>query len=121
MYYVYWQKQDKIEITLSGELSEDEFIQVIHQLESLCAMYQEINVLLDAREVERYAMTVLLEEMDFYKKYYKRLKRVAIVADMPFEAFVVKAFNKFVETEFKFFKPDEIETARSWIFPPRLP
>ena len=121
MYYTYWQEQNKIEIALTGELTREEFLQVIHQLESLCTMYQEINVLLDAARVEKYAFNVIWDEIDFFKKYKKHLKRVAIVSDFTFESFILKMFSNFTETEFKTFKPEQLEEARKWIFPSRLP
>lgn len=42
MYQVIWQEGNKIEFALEGELTANDFQQVIHQLESLCTMNPHI-------------------------------------------------------------------------------
>jgi hypothetical protein len=121
MYNVYWQEGNKIEITISGELDRSEMEQIIHQLESLSAMYQEIEVLLDAGNVTKYQLSIMLDNYDFYKKYKKHLKRVAIVSDQKFADWLMNQLNKFSDTEFRVFGNNELEQAREWIFPSRLP
>ncbi len=121
MYQVIHQDSNQIEFSLHGELSEDEFHQVIHQLESLCTMHQQIHVLFDAASLEKYNFKILLEEFDFYKKYRNHLKKVAFVSDRKFEKFMLEQLDKFSNTEFKTFEGDQIKEAREWIFPSRLP
>ena len=121
MYQVVYQEENKIEILLKNELTKDEFKQVIHQLESLCTMYDNINVLFDASEIKKYDFTIILEEFDFYKKYKQYLSRLAIVTDLKAESFFIKIFNKFSDTEFEIFTIENIEQARKWIFPSKLP
>ena len=121
MYHVYWQDTNKIEFTLKGELTEEEFRQIIHQIESLSAMYHEVNVLLDAANVESFNFKIFLDQFDFYKKYKKHLRKFAIVSDSQFGSFIIDLFNPFTETEFKTFKDRQIGEARKWIFPSRLP
>lgn len=121
MYQVIHQDGDQIEFGLWDELSEDEFRQVIHQLESLCTAHQKINVLFDAAGMEKYNFKMLMDEFDFYKKYRSHLDRVALVSDRKFEKFILDQFNKFTDTEFRTFGNEQIEEARKWIFPSRLP
>jgi len=121
MYQVVWQEEDRIEIGLDGELTADEFHQVIHQLESMCTMYPHINVMFDASNLEKYNFKILLDEFDFYKIYKKHLRRFALVSDNKFADFILNTFNRFTDTELKTFSPEQIEDARKWIFPSRLP
>jgi len=121
MYEVIWQEEGKIEFLFSGELTADEFKQVIHQLESLAAMYPKINVLFDASGLERYDFKIYLEEFEFYKRYKSHLNRVAIVSDSTFPVFLTEAFNKFTDTEFATFPTKKIDDARKWVFPSPLP
>ena len=121
MYQVIYQKDNKIELGLSDHLTQDDFIQIIHQLESLCSSHAKINVLLDASDLENYEARIFLDEYDFYKKYKKSLNRVAIVSDRKFESYILDQFNKFSDTEFKSFTPKNVEEARKWIFPSKLP
>ncbi len=121
MFYVYAQEENKIEFVLSEEVTENEFRQIIHQLESLCTMYNQINVLMDASQVSKYDFKILLDEYDFYKEYKSHLYRIAVVSDRKFQNFMAEMFNKFSDTEIKVFESDDIEDARKWIFPSRLP
>ncbi|MBD3290353.1 hypothetical protein GF337_16235 [candidate division KSB1 bacterium] len=121
MYQVIYHEDNKIEFSIREELTTEEFQQIIHQLESLCTMHSEINVLFDAAGLEKYASNVIWEEYDFYKKYKTHLKRLALVSDRTFESFILKQLNKFSDTEFKAFGLDQIEEARKWIFPSKLP
>jgi len=121
MQEVVWQEGDSIEIGLWGELSTDEFKQVIHQLESLSAAHPKINVLLDAGGLEKSDMSVMIEEYDFFKKYKDHLRRVAVITDSRFEELLTNIFNKFTDAEMRVFPNKETEQARRWIFPSRLP
>lgn len=121
VYQVICQEKENIEIGLDGDLTVDEFKQVIHQLESLCTAHPRINVLFDATHLEKYEFKIALEEYDFYKKYKNYLGRVAVVSDRPFFTFMTKLFGKFIDAEYEHFSSDDIEKAREWIFVPRLP
>jgi hypothetical protein len=121
MYQVIYQEGNKIEIGLSEHLSQNEFIQIIHQLESLCASNTNIHVLFDASELKKYNFRIVLEEFDFYKKYKNLLKRIAIVSDLKFESYLLTQLNTLSDVEFKAFLPEKIDEARKWIFPSRLP
>jgi hypothetical protein len=121
MYQVIYQDGNNIEIALSGDLSKDEFIQVIHQLESLCSANTEISVLFDASDLKKYEFRIILDEFDFYKKYKNLLNRIAMVSDLKFESFLIKQFERFSDVEFKSFASEHIEAARKWIFPSKLP
>ncbi|MBD3223576.1 MAG: hypothetical protein GF313_02535 [Caldithrix sp.] len=121
MYQIIHQEENSIEILLTEHLEKEEFIQVIHQLESLCTMYQNINVLFDTAGLEKYDFKLALSEFSFYKDYKTYLKRVALVSDRKTESFLLEQFNKFSETEFRTFREEFIEEARNWIFPSKLP
>lgn len=121
MVQVIAQENNKIEIALDGALTKEEFVQVIHQLESLCKTYGPIYVLFDASHLEVYDFKLILDEYSFYKDFKDKMKRIALVSDMKFESFIVNIFKKFINVELKTFKPENIEEARKWIFPSPLP
>lgn len=121
MYEVVWQENEKIEFLFTDELTLDEFKQVIHQLESLATMYQNINVLFDASGLKKYDFKIILEELDFYRKYKSHLNRIAIVSDTTFPDFIQDLFNRFSDTELATFSTAEIDKARKWVFPSPLP
>lgn len=116
MYQVMSQEGNRIEIALEGDLTADEFRQVVHQLESLSAAHESIRVLFDATEVDGYDFKIALEEYDFYKEYRDKLERIALVSDGKFERFAVRLFDKFAGTELKAFPLARRAEARDWIW-----
>lgn len=92
-----------------------------HQLESLCAMYPNINVLFDAKDLKSYEFKVIIEENNFYKKYHTHLGRIALVSDRNFQKYISNMFHKFKKIAFRSFAHPQIEEARKWIFPSKLP
>lgn len=121
MQEVVWQEGNSIEIIMWDDLTEDEFKQVIHQLESLCTANPKINVLLDAGGLKSAEFRMIIDEYDFYKKYKHHLERVAVVSDSKFEGMMTGLFNRFTDAEFRVFPNEQTEEARKWIFPSRLP
>ena len=121
MQEVVWQEKNSIEIIMWDDVTDDEFKQIIHQLESLCAANPKINVLLDAGGLKSVPSKLIIDEYDFYKKYKNHLERVAVVSDSKFESIMTNLFNKFTDAEFKVFPNNQTEEARKWIFPSRLP
>ncbi|MBD3375167.1 hypothetical protein GF406_09040 [candidate division KSB1 bacterium] len=121
MYQVAYQQEHKIEIVLSDVVTTDEFQQVIHQLESLAKAHQHLNVLIDAVDVKSFGAKVMWEQYEFFKNYKSHLQRLAVVSDSSMHKKIQELFFKFTDTEFRLYSSDELEKARAWIFPSRLP
>jgi len=121
MYQIIEQSNNKIEIALTDKLTRDEFIQIIHNLESLISTYGNINILFDATQLELYEFKIILDEFEFYKSYKNKIDRIAVISQSEFHNFFLSLFEKFTEIEIKTFLPAENKEARKWIFPSRLP
>ncbi len=121
MYQVAYQEQHKIEIVLSDVVTTDEFQQVIHQLESLAKAHQNLNVLIDAVAVKSFGAKVMWEQYEFFKNYKSHLQRLAVVSDSSMHKKIQELFFKFTDTEFKLYSSEDLQEARAWIFPSRLP
>ena len=121
MYATIKQDTNEIEIMLTENFTKDEFTQVIHQLESLCTMYQNIRVLLDGIAVKEIDFKVDPEEFELYKKYPSHMERVAVLGHAQCAGFFLAFFEPFRETAFKSFTPNEEKDARNWVFPSKLP
>jgi anti-anti-sigma regulatory factor len=116
VYQVISFEDNRIEIVLRGDLNADEFRQIVHQLESLCAAHPKIRVLFDATELNRYDFSIALQEFDFYKRYRGRVERIALVSDNAFRQFVVKLLDGFVDTELEAYPLKERAEARDWVW-----
>jgi hypothetical protein len=121
VYQVVCQETGSIEIGLDGVLTADEFKEVIHQLESLSVTFAEINVLFDTTHLEKYDFRIAIEEFKFYREYRHHLRRVALVSDKRFAEFFMGVFGRFTSMDVKVYPTEQIEEARKWIFPSRLP
>lgn len=113
--------QKRIEIALFDNLSKAEFIQVIHNLESLIKTFGAINVLFNASELKVYDFKILLDEFEFYKSYKDKVNRIALISQSEFQNFFVSLFDNFSDIDIKAFHPSESQKAREWIFPSKLP
>lgn len=121
MYQVVWQENESIEVGIDDKLTVDEFKQVIHQLESLCAANPKIKVLFDLSHMTKYELKVEIEEYKFYKEYKHCLERVAVVSDRRSYELLTKVFAKFTDVDIRHYPVAEIDEARQWTFPSRLP
>ncbi|MCB0282059.1 MAG: STAS/SEC14 domain-containing protein [Calditrichae bacterium] len=121
MQQVIYHEQNNLEMAISGKVSKEDFIQVIHQWESLCQMYPKINILLDAADTKSFDFKILWDEYDFYKKYKTHLDRFALVTDGKTEKMIMSQLDKFSDADFKTFPVADVEDARKWIFRSRLP
>lgn len=121
MYKIIEQSKNRIEIALSQNLTKDEFIQVIHNLESLIRTFGTINVLFDATKLKLYDFKILLDEFEFYKSYKDKINRIALISQSEFQNFFVSLFDKFADIDIRAFYITESKEARDWIFPSKLP
>ena len=121
MYATIKQDTNKIEIMLAEPFTRDEFIQVIHQLESLCAMYQEIHGLMDGLAVKKIDFQVEPKEFELYKKYASHVGQVAVLSHTQCASFFHDFFAQFADCEFKTFSIEQSQQARNWVFPSKLP
>jgi SpoIIAA-like len=121
MYQIIEQSKNRIEIALSNNLTKEEFIQIIHNLESLIRTFGTINILFDATHLKVYEFKILLDEFEFYKSFKGRINRIALISQSDFQNFFLSLFNKFTEIEIKAFIPTEGNKARAWVFPSKWP
>ena len=121
MQEVVWQENNQIEIQFWNHLTRDEFKEAVHQLESLAAQHPKINVMIDAVGMDGFDAGVVIDDYGFYQKYKDRLDRVAVISDSKFQSFLVEQFDKFSDVEIRTYTNDQIDEARKWIFPSRLP
>lgn len=121
MQEVVWQERNNIEIQLYHDVSLSDMKNAVHQLESMCAQHETVNVLLDAGGMEDYDPEIIMENARFYNEYKEKLGRFAVVSESDFQRFLLKQFDKVTETEIRTFTNAETDQARQWIFPSRLP
>lgn len=121
MIYTYFQEENKIELVMSGNITRDEFQQLTHQIESLCAMYPDVNVLLDATAVETYDFRIVLDEFKFLKNNEKRMDTVTIVSDRAVFTYMSAVLNRILDMKIIHFPADQLRKARDIVFPSRLP
>ena len=121
MQEVVWQEQNNIEIQLYNKVSVEDMKSAVHQLESLCAQHDRVNVLLDTGGMDDYDPEIVKEHAEFYRKYKGKLNRFAVVSENDFQRFLLETFDEVSDTEIRTFTNAETDEARQWIFPARLP
>ena len=121
MQEVVWQEENNIEIQLYRDVTVEDMKNAVHQLESLCAQHDHVNVLLDTGGMDDYDPAIVKEHAEFYRKYKEKLNRFAVVSESDFQRFLLETFDKVSDTEIRTFTNAETDEARKWIFPSRLP
>lgn len=121
MYQVIHQDKQYIEIALSGEVDRDDFMQVMHQLESLITTFGKVNALLDTTDLGKHNLETIKEELNLFKEHKDSFMRIALVSDSAIEKIIVTVFNKLSNMELRTYSPDKYEDAVRWIFPSKLP
>lgn len=116
MFRMLRQDADKIDISMWGKVSDEEYHRILHQLEFLCAECEEINIVVDASEVEKFDFKISLDEYGFIRKNISHLKRVAIATDANWKKPFIHWLRKFASGKFKNFDGNDVENARRWVF-----
>lgn len=109
-----FKEKNTIGFLLTGYIKTDEFVQVIHNIELLCQEHSDASVLFETTGLKDSDFKIDLKDFDLYKKYWMRLKKIAVVHEGQTSPFIVEEFRDFGSTDIKIFGDDQIEQARKW-------
>lgn len=118
MYRIFYQKLNKIGISLEGELLEREFEDVIRQIEITCEAYPGVDILIDASEIRDFKPDLIADTYDSLIKHRADIRKVAVLSKNGIGAYLRDLFKNFEDTDFKTFKSNELDKARDWALSP---
>lgn len=121
MYEVIESKGDKLEVLFNGQVTQEDFQQVAHHIESMCASHQNINVLFDLSGAGKIDPDAIPEEHKSFKENSEKFDRMAVVGN---EDIVQKFSDKMkalTNVQVTPYPEEKIDDARRFIFPSPLP
>jgi hypothetical protein len=105
-------------VKISGKVTTEMEDDLIKTCDKVIQAHGKIDVLVFLDEHVRWGLKAGIEDLKWAMKHIKDIKKVAVVADSPFYKWYValdKPFGKMVGIEEKYFKPQDLADAWSWI------
>ena len=118
MYRVFYQKQNKLGISLEGELKESEFKDVLRQIKMVCEAYPKVDILIDASAMRDYDPDLAVDTYDALTDHKDNIRKIAITSKNGIGLYFKDLFKNFENTEFKKFNSNELDKARNWVLQP---
>lgn len=117
----YHETNNALHLSLSGRLDRKDYEKWVPEFESLVEKHGKLNILVELVDFEGWDAGGLWEDLKFDAKHFNDVKRLALVGDKTWEKFMAKVCKPFTSAEVKYFEPEQIADARTWIGLPIQP
>lgn len=118
MYRIFYEKQNKIGISLEGELDQNEFTDVLKRVSSKCEAYPQVDVLIDASQISDYNPDLVVDTYGTLIKHKDNIRKVAVLSNNGIGLYLKDLFKNFEDTSFQSFNVNELDKARDWVLKP---
>lgn len=102
-------------IQVDGKLTKDDYGVLIPYFENLINECGPLNLLCDMTRLDGMEIEAFWEDFKFGIRHLGDFKRMAIVGDQSWLEWLTKVFNPLVKTEVKYFPPQEMKDAWTWV------
>jgi len=106
-------KDNLVTVTVLGEFAVDDFKEFERVVVAEVPADEPVNLLFDLREMQRFTVDMVLEEIKFSREHQAKFVRIALLSDSPWVALSAWLEQSFVSAELRVFK-DETD-ARAWL------
>ena len=100
---------------LSGNLTGNDFINIIHDIESLCHEQDNVHILFKTNDLREHDFIINIKKFDLYRKFRRCIKKIAVVHEGKRAPFIKEQFGCFSDTNIRNFGFQQIEEANQWI------
>ncbi len=108
-----------MEFQVGGKITAKEYDEVISQFREDLATSSKVNILERVSDWKGIEPLALWKDIKFAVQEFghvnEKVEKAAVVADQKWIESVTNLLNPFIDTEVKFFKPNEEEKARQWL------
>ncbi len=104
-----------VEIIVDGNVTREEFDNIISQLELLIEKHGKIKIIEIIKNLGKIELSAIWEDFKFAPKHLKDLTHVAVVADQQWIEWMSKLANPLIKAEVKTYTLDQVDEARHWI------
>src|SRR5690554_1376480 len=84
-------------------------------LRKAIAETDDVRFFVDMANLESMEPTALIEDLKLTPEYTSEINRFAIVGDARWQKWLTKATTAFTQGEARFFSPQDVDEARTWI------
>lgn len=106
-------KDNLVAVTVLGDFAVADFKEFERVVAAEVPSDEPVNLLFDLREMQRFTVDMVLEEIKFSREHQGKFVRIALLTDSPLVAFSAWLEQAFVAAELRAFK-DESD-ARAWL------
>jgi universal stress protein A len=101
-----------------GKLTHADYQKFLPQLEKMIEEQGQISLLLELENFHGWDKEAAKDDYEFAKSHLDAFKRIAIVGDSRWEKWLTLMAKPFVNTEVRFFTPDQLSEAWDWVREP---
>ena len=98
-----------------GKLTRDDFARFVPMFEDLATRWGKVPILIDATRFESWEGLAIWDDLKFDATHQEALGPMAVIGDAMWEEWATGLSKPFFSAPLRFFRPDEIETARAWL------
>ena len=107
------QEKDLLNVHIYSDMTLEDFREFEEAVTDELKKYDHVNLLLDLSSMSRFSVDVALEELRFNRAHARDYKKIAVVTNSQWMAWVSWLAAAFVTAEVKQF--DDVESAHTWL------
>lgn len=115
MYEVISDQERYLAVKLSDTVDKKEYQKVLSSLKDKVSSEDEVDLLIDLSELDKFTVGALWEDIKFDMKNFKVIRRFAIIGDKNILKILDPLSEPFVTEEAKFFIKSEFKEAERWV------
>lgn len=100
---------------VTGKVGADDYAVLVPAVEAAVSAHDEIGLLIDLAGFESEGASAWGADLRFGLEFRSRIARLAIVGDKAWEAWLARLAAPFYAHDARFFHPDAIDDAWTWI------
>ena len=116
MYRVVQQTGNRIEMELTGSITQADLDQISTDLNRLVTQHEELRVLCRMPESEGWeGIGALVHDLKLDLRYNPSVKRFAVVGDERWQKWLTQLMKPFAHGEVRYYDQARLEEARAWV------
>ena len=104
-----------IEVEINGKLVHADYEEFVPMTESAIKQFGKVSMLVILNDFHGWDATALWDDLKFDFKHFNDIERLGLVGDAKWEKGMSVFCRPFTSAEIKFFTPDQLDAARSWV------
>jgi hypothetical protein len=103
----------RVDVTVLGEFTLADYQEFENQVNGLLHLNQDLDLVVDLREMSGFTIDVALEDIKFSQAHRKDFSRIAIISESQGVSWTAWLTRSFVDAEVKVF--DSVTEADAWL------